>query len=86
MGSVNDLSQMCKTVSFHKRAGNMLLRSFRGDYNVVRMVPADCKKELRVIARIVESTKARLPLADEPCQPTLSKLVFYSDAAGASFT
>ena len=86
MGSVNDLSQMCKTVSFHKRAGNMLLRSFRGDYKVVRMVPADCKKELRVIARIAESTKARLPLADEPCQPTLSKLVFYSDAAGASFT
>ena len=86
MGSVNDLSQMCKTVSFHKRAGNILLRSFCGDYNVVRMVPADLKKELRVIARIAESTKAGLPLADEPCQPTLSKLVFYSDAAGASFT
>ena len=50
------------------------------------MVLADLKEELRVIARIAESTKAGLPLADEPCQPTLSKLVFYSDAAGASFT
>ena len=44
MGSVNDLSQMCKTVSFHKRAGNILLRSFRGDYNVVRTVQADLKE------------------------------------------
>ena len=86
MGSVNDLSQMCKTVCFHKRAGNMLLRCFRGDYNILRMVPKDLKEELLVIARIATSTREGLPLSEEPCQPSLSKLVFYSDAAGASFS
>ena len=86
MGSVNDLSQMCKTISFHKRAGNMLLRSFQGNYNIVKMVPADLKEELRIIARIAGSSTGGLPLAEERCQPTLSKLVFYTDAAGASFS
>ena len=65
MGSVNDLSQMCKTVCFHKRAGNMLLRNFRGDYNIVRMVPRDLKEELMVISRIAASTREGLPLSEE---------------------
>ena len=86
MGSVNDLSQMCRTVCFHKREGNMLLRSFCGDYNIVKMVPTALKEELQVIARIAESAKSGLPLAEETSRPTLSTLVFYSDAAGASFS
>ena len=65
MGSVNDLSQMCKTVCFLKRDGNMLLRSFRGDYNIVRMAPRDLKKELMVIARIAASTRDGRPLSEE---------------------
>ena len=86
MGSVNDLSQMCKTVSFHKRAGNTLLKSFNGQYGVIKMVSAEVKDELSVIARIAESAKSGLPLAEEPAKPTLGSLVFYSDAAGASFS
>ena len=86
MGSVNDLSRMCKTVCFHKRKGNMLLLCFCGNYNIVKMVPGDLKEELQVIARIGESAKTGLPLAEEYCQPTLSTLVIYSDAAGASFS
>ena len=65
MGPVNDLSQMCKTVCFLKRDGNMLLRSFRGDYNIVRMVPRDLKEELMVISRIAASTREGLPLSEE---------------------
>ena len=86
MGSVNDLSQMCRTVCFHKREGNMLLRSFCGNYNIVKMVPPALKEELQVIARIAESANSGLPLAEETSRPTLSTLVFYSDAAGASFS
>ena len=86
IGSVNNLSQKCKTVCFHKRAGSMLLRSFCGNYTIVKMVPADLKEESQVITRIAESAKTGLPLVEEPCQPTLSTLVIYSDAAGASFS
>ena len=39
MGSVNDLGQMCPTVKFHKRAGNVFLASFEGNYHVIRIVP-----------------------------------------------
>ena len=80
MGSINDLSQMSRTVNFHKREGNLLLSRFRGDYNIVRMVPTDLKEELKVIAKIAESAKTGLPLAEEQCQPSLSCLVFYTDA------
>ena len=85
MGSINDLSQMSKTFNFHKREGNLLLSGFKGDYNIVKMVPGDLKEELKVIAKIAESAKTGLPLAEEPCQPSLSCLVIYSDAARASF-
>ena len=77
---------MCKTVCFHKRAGNTLLKSFNGNYGIVKMVPDEVKEELNVIAKIADSAKAGLPLAEEPGKPLLSCLVFYSDAAGASFT
>ena len=86
MGSINDLSQMSKTFNFHKREGNLLLSGFKGDYNIVKMVPGDLKEELKVKAKIAESAKTGLPLAEEPCQPSLSCLVFYSDAASASFS
>ena len=76
---------MCKTVCFHKRAGHTLLKSFNGNYGIVKMVPDEVKEELNVIAKIADSAKAGLPLAEEPGRPLLSCLVFYSDAAGASF-
>ena len=49
------------------------------------MVPGDLKEEMKVKAKIAESAKTGLPLAEEPCQPSLSCLVIYSDAARASF-
>ena len=39
-----------------------------------------------MITRKAESAKTGLPLVEEPCQPTLSTLVIYSDTAGASFS
>ena len=86
MGSVNDLGQMCQTVKFHRRAGNAFLRSFEGNENIVRMVPSKLKEELKLIAKIAESTKSGLPIAEEQSQPSLSALVFFTDAAGASYT
>ena len=86
MGSVNDIGQMCPTVKFHRRAGNAFLRSFNGDYYIVKMVPKKLKEELCVIAKIAESAINGLPLAEEKCPPPLCALVFYTDAAGASFT
>ena len=85
MGTINDLGQMCQSVKFHGGEGNAFLGQFRGDYNVVKMVPDELKNELKMFSKIAESTVKGLPLAEEPCQPSLSMLVFYTDAAGASF-
>ena len=86
MGSVNDLGQMCPAVKFHRRAGNSFIRIFEGDYGSIKMVPDKLKEELKVIAKIADSAKTGLPIAEEPCSPSLSALVFYTDVAGASFS
>ena len=86
MGTVNDLGQMCQTVKFHRREGNAFLGSFGGNYNIIRMVPQELKGELKILAKIAESAVSGLPLAEEPSQRSLSALIFYTDAAGASFT
>ena len=86
MGSVNDVGQMCPSVKFHKRGGNALLTSFGGNEIVLKMVPDKLKRELLVIAKIVHSAIEGLPIAEKPTQPSLSTLIFYSDAAGASFS
>ena len=86
MGSINDLGQMSQTVKFHRRAGNAFLRSFNGNESLVKLVPEKLKAELSVIAKIAESAKFGLPIAEEKCHPGLSARIFYTDAAGASFT
>ena len=86
MGTINDLGQMCQSVKFHRREGNAFLGLFSGNYSVVKMVPEELKSELQVLAKIADSAKFGLPLMEEPEQPNLSTLVFYSDAAGASYS
>ena len=39
-----------------------------------------------MLAKIADSAKSGLPLMEEPEQPSLSTLVFYTDAAGASYS
>ena len=39
-----------------------------------------------MITKIVHSAIEGLPIAEKPTQPSLSTLIFYSDAAGASFS
>ena len=70
MGSVNDLGQMCPTVKFHKRAGNVFLASFEGNYHVIRMVPEKLKKELLVIAKVAEKAQEGLAIAERQVQPS----------------
>ena len=86
MGSVNDLAQMCPLLKFHKREGNVLLTRFGGNENILLVVPQKLKEDLLVIAKVAESTKKGLPIADQVAMPTLAALTFYTDAAGASFT
>ena len=50
------------------------------------MVPNKLKRELEVIEKVSESEMCGLPIAERPSQPSLSALVFYSDAAGVSYT
>ena len=45
MGTINDLGQMCQSVKFHGGEGNAFLGQFRGDYNVVKMVPDELKND-----------------------------------------
>ena len=86
MGTVNDLSQMCQSAKFHRREGNAFLGRFAGNYNIVLMVPTELKKELQILAKIADSAESGLPLMEESEQPSLSTLVFYTDAAGASYS
>ena len=86
MGSVNDLGQMCPLVKCHKRSGNELLTQFSGNENLLKRVPDELKEDLQIIAKVAESAKIGLPIAEKPSQPPLSAISFYTDAAGASFS
>ena len=79
MESVNAVGPMC-------RSGNTLLASFGGNEMILKMVPDGLKTDLIAIAKIVNSAKGGLPKAEKPTQPSLSTLIFYSDAAGASYS
>ena len=86
MGSINDLGQMCPCIKFHKRGGNALLRAFGGNEAILKMVPAKLKEELQLVAKIADSAKKGLPIAEKPLKASLSTLIFYTDAAGASYS
>ena len=86
MGSVNDLAQMSPLLRFYKRSGNAFLKQFGGCENILLAVPEDVKKDMAIIAKVAESSVRGLPVADCVSLPKLSALVFYTDAAGASFT
>ena len=50
------------------------------------MVPDILKKDLLIIAKIVNSSREGLPIAESPAPPMLSAVKFYTDAAGVSFS
>ena len=86
MGSVNDMAQMCPLLKSHQRSGNAFITKFGGDNNLLRAVPIQLRRDLEVVAKVAESTKSGLPIAETISQPGLAALTFYTDAAGASFT
>ena len=86
MGTVNDLAQMCPIVKFHKGMGYKMIRKFQGRDDILMPVPKEVKKEMAVVAKIADIARIGLPIAEKMNKPPLSALVFYSDAAGASFT
>ena len=86
MGSVNDVAQMCPIMKVHKWTGNHFLKKFGGRDNVLLMVPSELKKDLKIIAKMVDSSRHGLPIARQPALPTLSAVKFYTDAAGVSFS
>ena len=86
MGSVNDLAQMCPLLKFHKRTGNAFLQTFGGNPNILKLTPHKLKEDLAIVAKVAESSMSGLPIADKPSKPPLWPMVFYTDAAGASFT
>ena len=53
---------------------------------ILKMVLDGLKTDLIAIAKIVNSAKGGLPKAEKPIQLSLSTLIFYSDAAGASYS
>ena len=44
------------------------------------------KEDLHIIAKVAESARTGLPIAEKVGKPGLEAVVFYSDAAGASFS
>ena len=86
MGSVNDLAQMCPPLKPHKRSGNRMLAKFRGNDKILGHVSEELKEDLHIIAKVAESARTRLPIAEKVGKPGLEAMVFYSDAAGASFS
>ena len=86
MGTVNDIAQMCPMMTCHKATGNAFLRSFEGKENLLKPVPEDMKEDMKVIAKMADTARVELPIAKEPRKPNLAAKVFYTDAAGASYT
>jgi len=86
MGSVNDVAQLCPLMNLHKGTGNLMLERFRGNENILLPVSKELKEDLKVIEKMADKARTGLPIADRVNKPPMSGLVFYSDAAGASFT
>ena len=86
MGSVNDLAQMCPLLKCHQRSGNEFLAKFGGNRKILKAPPEKMSKDLEVVAKVAESAKSGLPIMEILNGPGLAALIFYSDAAGASFT
>ena len=86
MGSVNDLAQMCPLLKCHQRSGNELLAKFGGDRNILKPVPKKFGADLEIVAKIAESAKFGLPIAEILENPGIAALTLYTDAAGVSFT
>ena len=85
-GSINDVAQMCPAMNFHKWSGNNFLKRFGGNENLSLMVPDTLRKDLLIIAKMVDSSRTGLPVAESPAPPTLSAMKFYTDAAGVNFS
>ena len=64
----------------------MLLAKFGGNENILLPVYQELKEDLLFIAKVAESSKFGLPVAESVRMPTLAALTFYTDAAGASFS
>ena len=86
MGSVNDLAQMCPAIKFHKGSGNRFLESFKGNNNIVKQTTPGFREDMNIAAKVAEEARKGLPIASRPVNPPLSALMFYTDAAGASFS
>ena len=50
------------------------------------MVPDEMKSDLEVIAKVADTARVGLPIAEKTGQPGLAAITFYTDAAGASYT
>ncbi len=86
LGSINDLAQMAPFAKFYRHASGNLLKSFKGDYNILRPVSEAVKNEMLILAKISDSARSHLPIPSRPCPGPLSTLDFYTDAAGASYS
>jgi len=86
MGSVNDLAQMCPIMKYHKGTGNRYLEQFKGRDNILIPTQEEFKEDMRIIANMADLARVGMPIARADCKPPLSHLVFYSDAAGGSFS
>jgi len=86
MGSVNDMSQMIPFVKFYKASGNSFLASFKGNYELMRLVTRELKEDMLVLAKIALDSVNGLPLPAEQSYFPLLALHFFTDAAGAAFT
>ncbi len=63
-----------------------MLSRFNGNENILLPVTHQLKDDLLVVAKVTETARTGLPIAEEIGKPPLSALVFYTDAAGASFS
>lgn len=86
MGSVNDVAQMSPFLKFHVGTGNRLLCKFQGNENIQLQIEKDLKEDLLVVANLCNTARHGLPLAEKISKPSLSALVFYTDAAGARYS
>lgn len=86
MGTVNDFAQMCPFMRFHTSSGNRFLAEFNNREDISIQIPVELKKDLEIIMMVAASAEKGMPIAEVKTEPPVSSLVFFTDAAGCSFT
>ena len=82
-GKFNDVCQMCPFLCAFRLPLNKFVASFQGSTTTRILAPPQVLRDLRVFPAAIITTCSGLPIPARPLPPSLTAVVYTSDAAGA---